>query len=321
MILIADEMHPALMQGLRDQQIPFNYQPHIALHEVLDVIAQYEGVVVRTKFSIDKKFIDAAPRLQFIARAGSGTDNIDVTYATHRGIQIINAPEGLCDAVAEHTIGCILALQHKILKSNEEVKNLEWKREENRGFELMNSTVGIIGYGHTGSAVAKKLSGFGVHVLAFDKYRKAEQGEENRFFFDAYATSSSLHTIYEQTDILTIHVPLTKETEGWINRKFFEQFKKPIVFINTARGGIVNSFDLIQALQGGIVKAAALDVLEQEPPFSSEGESTGWFNTLRAMQQVIFTPHIAGWSTQGYERISTVLSAKIINFYSSKRNS
>ncbi|MCX6189196.1 MAG: NAD(P)-binding domain-containing protein [Bacteroidetes bacterium] len=320
MILIADEMHPALIQGLQERQIPFHYQPEISLLEVLDIIAQYEGLIVRTKFFIDKNFINQASRLQFIARAGSGTDNIELDYANQRGIVVLNAPEGLCDAVAEHTIGLILALQHKIIKSNNEVKNLQWNREENRGIELMNSTVGIIGFGHTGSAVARKLHGFGARIMAYDKYKTAEKRADG-FFFDDNATSCSLNTIYEQADILTMHVPLTKETEGWVNKDFFKKFKKSIVFINTSRGKIVNTTDLLEALQGGKLTGAALDVLEQEPPFSEDGQPDATFNALRDMENVIFTPHIAGWSAQSYERISTVLCAKIINFYQSKSNS
>ncbi len=317
MILIADEMHPSLMKGLEANHISFNYQPGIKLLEAREIIAQYEGLVVRSKFAIDSSFIDMSPRLEFIARAGSGTDNIDIDYAAERAITIINAPEGLSDAVAEHAIGLILALQHKIVQGNTEVKNLKWQREENRGFELRNSTVGIIGYGNTGSALAKKLSGFDVKVLAYDKYRKWVAGDDNNFFFDAYATSCSLNTIYELSDILTLHIPLTKETEAWVNKKFFEQFKKPIVFINTSRGKIVNTFDLTMALESGKIKAAGLDVLEQEPPFTA-GEPRSWFNTLREMNQVIITPHIAGWSTESYKRISEILAKKIIGFYSSK---
>ncbi len=315
MILIADDMHPLLLEGLKAKQIPFNYQPQITLPEVLNIIGTYEGLVVRSKFMVDKPFIDSATRLKFIARAGSGTDNIDADYAAGKNIAIINAPEGLCDAVAEHAMGLILGLQHKIVRSNQEVMNQTWNREANRGIELMGSTVGIIGYGHTGSALGRKLSGFGVNVIAYDKYKIPEQNEAGQFFFDPYATSVSLNAIYEQTDILSMHVPLTPETSGWVNKKFFEQFKKPIVFINTSRGGIVNTFELTLAMEQGNVRGAALDVLEQEPPFSKNGDTTAWYQRLRTMDQVILTPHIAGWSTQSYERISEVLLKKINLFY------
>ncbi len=317
MILIADEMQPVLIEELKEANIPFNYQPDISLHETMEIIGQYEGLVVRSKFFIGKDFIDASPRLKFIARAGSGTDNIDADYALERAITIINAPEGLCDSVAEHTIGLILALQHKLIRSNNEVMNLEWRREENRGFELQGSTLGIIGYGNTGSAVAKKLSGFGMNIIAYDKYRKPIAGKGNEFFFDEHATSCSLNAIYEETDILTLHIPLTKETESWVNKKFIEQFKKPIVLIKTSRGKIINTFDLVMALESGKVKSAGLDVLEQEPPFDRDKEPASWFNTLRHMQRVIMTPHIAGWTEQSYERISRVLANKIIRYYKS----
>ncbi len=319
MILIADEIHPDLMKGLKDRQIEFNYQPGIELSEVLDIISNYEGIIIRSKFFISKEFINEAPNLKFIARAGSGTDNIDSEYAAEKGITILNAPEGLADSVAEHTIGLILALQHKIVQSNKQVKKMKWNREENRGFELMNSTVGIIGYGNTGSAVAKKLSGFGVKVLTYDKYKIPQKGDDGQLFFDAHATFCSLEAIYDKIDILTMHVPLTTETTAWVNRKFLERFKKPIVFINCARGQIVNTLELTKAIKEGKVKAAALDVLELEPPFEDEKESPLWFNTLREMDNVILTPHIAGWTEQSYERISEVLCRKIIEFYDNGR--
>lgn len=310
MILIADALHPVLLERLTAAGIPFNYQPEITREETLQIITPYTGLIVRSKFRVDKLFIDEAKCLKFIARAGSGLDTIDTDYALAKGIELLHAPEGLRDSVAEHTIGLMLALHHHILKSHQEIQQGIWDREGNRGSELQEKTVGIIGYGNTGSAVARKLSGFGVRVLAYDKYR------EN--FADEYATPCDLETIYHQTDILTVHVPLTAETNGWMNETFFDQFRKPIVFINCARGKIVNPFDLVIALEKKKIVAAGLDVLPDEPPFSVGTEEVPyWFHAMRSMTNVIFTPHIAGWSRESYQRISEVLADKITVFYRS----
>lgn len=308
MILIADALHPVLMERLSEAGIPFNYQPDITRNEALRIITPYSGLVVRSKFKVDKAFIDEARSLKCIARAGSGLDTIDTEYAMAKGIALLHAPEGLRDSVAEHTIGLILALQHNLLKSHQEIMQARWDREGNRGVELGEKTVGIIGYGNTGSMVARKLSGFGVRVIAFDKYK------EN--IDDGYATPCDLETIYNQTDILTVHVPLTKETNGWMNAKFFDRFRKPVVFINCARGSIVNAFDLVMALKKRQIVAAGLDVLPEEPPFATASADTpSWFQALKAMPNVILTPHIAGWSRESYQRISDVLAVRIIDFY------
>lgn len=314
MILIAEVMHPHLMDTLEAHEIPFHYLPDLTLAQLPNEIANYDGLVVRSKFQVGKNLLDCAPQLRFIARAGSGMDNIDEEYARQLGIELIHAPEALCDSVAEHTIGMILALQHKLISGNNEIKKQQWNREANRGLELMNATLGIIGYGHTGSAVARKISGFGVKVLAYDKYKKAEEAANGSFFFNEHATSCDLNTIYQQSDILTLHVPLTTETKAWVNKKFFDQFKKPIVFINCSRGKIVNTADLADAIRAGRIRGAALDVLEEEPPFANNQKGEGWFSALTAMENVILTPHVAGWSVQSYQRISDVLSRKIIDF-------
>lgn len=310
MILIADALHPVLLERLTAEKIAFNYQPEITREETLRIITPYTGLIVRSKFRVDKQFIDEARCLTFIARAGSGLDTIDTAYAQSRGIALLHAPEGLRDSVAEHTIGLMLSLHHHIVASHNEIQSALWDREGNRGTELGGKTVGIIGYGNTGSSVARKLSGFGVKVIAYDKYR------EN--FADEYATPCDMETIYHQTDILTVHVPLTTETNGWMNETFFDRFRKPIVFINCARGKIVNPFDLVMALEKKKIAGAGLDVLPEEPPFSAGTDETpSWFHALRAMPNVIFTPHIAGWSTESYQRISEVLADKITVFYRS----
>jgi D-3-phosphoglycerate dehydrogenase len=302
MILIPEEMHPALMNGLQENGISFDYKQGLSREELLQILPYYSGLVIRSRFFADRELMDASPNLRFIARAGSGMDNIDTAYAEKKGISLLNAPEGLCDAVAEHVTGLILSLKHRITAADREIREGKWRREHNRGSELMGCTVGIIGFGNTGSALARKLQGFDVNVIAYDKYKKN--------FSSPYATSCNLTTIYEQTDILSLHIPLTGETRRWIDEAFFENFRKPIVFINSSRGMIVDTEALVKAIRKKKVKAAALDVLEEEPPFGEDQKN--WFEPLKQMPDVILTPHIAGWSFESYERISRVLLMKIL---------
>ena len=303
-ILIADSMHPLLMQGFDERQIPYSYLPDITKAEAEKQIEEFSGLIIRSKFEVDKTFIDQAIFLNMIARAGSGMENIDQEYAISKGIRCINAPEGLCDAVAEHAVGMLLSLLNNLCESNARIKQGAWNREVFRGNELMGLTVGIIGYGHTGSAMARKLGGFGCTVLAYDKYKSG--------FGNIHVVESSLDDLFRHSDVISLHIPQNSETFYWFNSELIANFKKPIWFINTSRGKIVVTKDLVNALKTGKIKGVCLDVLENENPASFGEFEKEWFNYLSNSKHAILTPHIAGWTHESYRRISEVLLAKIL---------
>ena len=228
-------------------------------------------------------------------------DNIDEGYADEKGIILINAPEGNMDAVGEHAIGLLLNLMNKINLADAEVRNGVWKREANRGHELKGKTVGIIGYGFMGKSFAKKLSGFGVNVIAYDKYKTG--------FSDQYAREVSMEEIVKHSDVISFHVPLTSETNGLVNDEYLFHFKKPIFLLNTSRGKVVKTEAVLNAIKQGKILGAGLDVLEVEK-FPALGEQP-WFDELRQSDKVILTPHVAGWTFDSYRRISEVMAEKL----------
>jgi len=306
-ILIVDDVHPFLIEALQAHKLVCDYFPTITKEEALDLIRSYEGLVIRSKFRLTADVLAGAyPRLKFVARAGAGMDNIDVKAAASLGMTLLNAPEGNRDAVGEHTLGMLLALTAKLVPATRQVKDMIWNRSANRGIELKGHCVGIIGYGFMGTSFAAKLGSLDCRVMAYDKYRTG--------FFSAAVEEVTLEQIFDEADILSLHVPLTRETKGWVNAAFFEQFKKKIMFLNTSRGEIVITADLVEALQSGKVKSAGLDVLENEK-FPLDLSINPWFEPLASMPQVILTPHIAGWTTESYLRISEVLAVKILNFF------
>lgn len=278
-----------------------DYHPDFKLSDALAVIADYEGLAIRSKFEVDKAFMDAAPNLRFITRAGAGIDNINGDYAAKKGIEIYNAPEGNSDAVGEHAVGMLLALMNKFNIGNIEVRDGKWLREENRGYELKGRTVGIIGYGHMGQSFARKLSGFEVSVIAYDKYKTG--------FSDQYAREVSMEEIVKHSDILSLHVPLTAETKYLADDEYFLHFKKPIFFINTSRGKTAKVRSVLNAIEQGKIIGATLDVLEVEK-FPALGEQE-WYADLCKTNKVILTPHVAGWTFESYRKISEVLAGKL----------
>lgn len=306
--LIIDEMHPAIFTLLESAGIHYDYKPQITRNEVLSSISNYEGIIVRSKMKLDKDFLEKASHLKYIARAGSGKDGIDTEEAERRGIVTFNAPEGNRDAVAEHAIGLMLALLNNIVKSNAEVKNFIWKREANRGVELGHLTVGIIGYGNTGKAVSRRLAAFGCEVLAYDV--KGIHSDESGII------SSTLDEIYGKADLVSFHIPLNSRNMHFVDKKMIEAFSKPFWFINTSRGEIVNTQDLLAALHSGKILGAGLDVLENEKLASYSQEEKNQLEALAALEQVILTPHVAGWTHESYRKISEVLGAKLKAFYS-----
>jgi len=300
-ILIVDDLHPAFAEKASVLGFEVDNKPLINREETLAIIANYVGIAVRTKFRIDKELFNAASQLKFVARAGAGLDNIDEVEAKERNIQLINAPEGNCDAVGEHAIGLLLSLMNNFRKADNEIRTGSWDRESNRGYELKGKVVGIIGYGYMGQSFAKKLAGFGVKIIAYDKYKTG--------FSDDFVREVSMEEIVKHSDVLSLHIPLTKETRQMVNEEYFFHFKKPIFFINTARGEIVNTSAVLSQLKRGKILGAGLDVLETEK-FPSLAQQL-WFDELKESNQVILTPHVAGWTFDSYRKISEVLAQKL----------
>lgn len=305
-ILIADVLHPNLKLSLSKKGIECDAVEDISSKDLLETIDQYTGLVIRSRHSIDRNFIDKAKKLIFIARAGSGTENIDSDYANHKGIKIISSPEANARSVAEHTVGMILSLLNKFSKSSFEIKKGVWNRNTNWGNTLKDKTIGIIGFGHTGSALAKLLIGFNVNILVYDKYKRG--------FETPYIKEVSLDIIHKHADIVSIHIPLNKNNEYCIDRAFITSFKKPIMLINTSRGKILKIKDLLYGLKNNFIKTAGLDVLEYEnKDFESIFTEQKDLQQLLNMTNVLITPHVAGWTEESYQLHSEVLAKKIIH--------
>lgn len=302
-ILIVDDLHPAFKQEAEALGYVVSDEPLFTREQTLAVIKDYEGLAVRTKFQVDRELIDAAPKLKFIARAGAGMDNVDETYAQSKGIACINAPEGNADAVGEHAIGMLLSLMNKLRQADQQVRAGIWNREGNRGWELKGKTVGIIGYGYMGQSFAQKLQGFGVDVIAYDKYKTG--------FSDAYAREVSMEEIVKYSEILSLHLPLTRETRNLVDTEYLFHFRKPIFFLNTSRGEIVNTSAVLKAVADGKILGAGLDVLEVEK-FPALAEQN-WYAELAKNDKVVLSPHVAGWTFESYRKISEVLAEKLKN--------
>lgn len=304
-ILHLDTNHPLLINQLNDLGFT-NDEDYTASKEAIESkIADYNGIVIRSRFTIDKVFLNAATNLKFIARVGAGLENIDIDYAQQKGIALIAAPEGNRNAVAEHALGMLLSLFNKLNKANFEVKQGLWNREANRGVELDGKTIGIIGYGNTGKAFAKKLRGFEVEVLCHDILPKV--GDTN-------AKQVSLQELQEKADVLSLHTPQTSGTLGMINATFINAFKKPFWFINTARGKSVVTDDLVTALKSTKILGVGLDVLEYEKSsfedmFTSEMPEA--FQYLIKAENVLLTPHVAGWTIESKEKLAQAIVDKI----------
>ena len=306
-VLHADSNHPLLIQqlGLAGYHNIEAYDKSMV--DILKDQHSFEGLVIRSRFDIDKNFLDAAPNLKFIARVGAGLESIDVDYASKRGIALFSAPEGNRNAVAEHSLGMLLSLFNKLNKADREVRNGFWNREANRGIELDGKTVGIIGYGNMGKAFAKKLRGFDVKVLCYDI--KEGVGNEN-------AKQVNLDLFKEQVDVVSLHTPWTPQTNKMIDANFIAGFKKSFWFINTARGKSVVTADLVSAMIEGKILGAGLDVLEYEKSsfenLFSENHVPEPLQELMFLENVIFSPHVAGWTIESHEKLATTIAQKII---------
>ncbi len=303
LVLIADEMHLSLMPMLHAIGYETDYQPLILRTEIIEILGDYVGLIIRSKTFVDEELLKNANNLKFIGRAGAGLDLIDSEAVTKKNIQLFAANEGNRVAVAEHIIGMLLCLMNNIAVADREVRQGIWQREKNRGYELMGKTVGIIGYGNNGSETAKRLWAFGCKVLAFDKFKSG--------FSDDFVSESSMEAIFEQADIISLHIPLTDETAKMVNADFFAKFKKPIFLMNASRGEIVVLRDLADAINQKIVLGACLDVLENEKLNKLSPEQTVVFEQLKSSDRVVFSPHIAGWTFESYTKINEVLVQKI----------
>ena len=306
-ILHLDKNHPLLIKKLTEAGFK-NDEDYTSSKETIEKkIVSYEGIVIRSRFKCDQKFIDAAANLKFIARVGAGLESIDIPYAKSKNIVLISAPEGNRNAVGEHALGMVLSLFNQLNKVNREVKNGLWLREENRGIELEGKIVGIIGYGNMGKAFAKKLRGFDCEVLCFDI--KKEVGDEN-------AKQVGLDEFQKLVDVVSLHTPWTKLTHQLINADFIKQFSKPFWLINTARGKSVVTRDLVTAIKQGAILGAGLDVLEfEKSSFESlfEHDLPLELSELLMMDQVVLSPHIAGWTVESKKKLAQVIVNKIID--------
>ncbi|MEY3498964.1 MAG: hypothetical protein RL308_633 [Bacteroidota bacterium] len=305
-ILHIDSNHPLLWNQL--QELGFtNHEDFISSKAEIEAkIQEYQGIVIRSRFKIDKTFLDKATNLQFIARVGAGLESIDCDYATSRNISLISAPEGNSNAVGEHALGMLLSLFNNLNNSFSEIKSGHWNREGNRGHELEGKTVGIIGYGNMGKSFAKKLRGFDVEVLCYDI-------QEN--VGDANAKQVSLSELQQKVDVISLHTPWNPSTDKMIDANFINSFSKPFWFINTARGNSVVTDDLVAALKSGKVLGAGLDVLEYEKlSFENlfiDSEKPAAFDYLLTGKNVLLTPHIAGWTFESHQKLAQVIVDKI----------
>lgn len=309
-ILHLDTNHPLLINQLNDLGFQNDEDYTSSKDEIEAKIHLYDGIILRSRFSIDKKFIDAAKNLKFIGRVGAGLENIDCEYAKSKNIQLIAAPEGNRNAVGEHTLGMLLSLFNKLNKANNEVKKGIWLREKNRGIELDGKSIGLIGYGNMGKSFAKKLRGFDVEVLCYDL--KENVDDEN-------CKQVSLQELQEKVDVLSLHTPETPLTKNMINTQFISGFKKNFWLLNTARGSSVVTKDLVNALKSGKILGAGLDVLEYEKSsfenFFSDKSLPEDFQYLMNAENVLSTPHIAGWTIESHEKLAQTIVDKIKKSY------
>lgn len=306
-ILIADRTHPVLEEKLRAAGFDVRVEPDHDYQSLLRTVQGYEGLVVRSKVIIDRAFLDACPTLRCIGRVGAGMETIDVDYAEQKGIRCLNSPEGNRDAVGEHTVGLLLALLNNIARADAEVRQGLWQREANRGLELGNLTVGIIGFGNMGKAFAQRLSGFGCRVIYYDKYLIDSIDPINN------TERVSLEALQAEADVVSFHVPLTKETHHYLNSSFIAAMQKPFFLINTSRGVVVDTSALVEGMANGKIRGAALDVLEYENMQADTlGDVPESVRYLMQSPRTVLTPHVAGWTVESKYKLASVLADKII---------
>ncbi len=305
-VIFVDEPHPFLAKRLNDLgfQCDFHYQS--SREAILAVLSNYDGLVIRSRLEVDEELLQAGSRLKFVARLGVGVEHIDLECAARRGVRVLTSPEGSRDTVGEHTLGLLLMLLNKLGKAEREIRAGMWLREPNRGVEIKGKTIGIIGYGNMGTAFAQRLQGFEARVLAYDKFKQG--------FSDAYAEEASLERLFEEADIVSLHIPFLPENYHFVNDEFIRNFQKSLYLLNTARGTVLDTAALVQHLKTGKVAGAALDVLEYEEMAFSKLDLSSLpapFQYLREAANVVLSPHIAGWSRESKEGHARVLAQKI----------
>lgn len=301
-VLIIDPFPDPWYSRLQELPVEVNYVPKADRAVVLALLPEADVLIMNSKIQVDKEAIDIAAKLKLIVRAGIGMDHIDMEYLKQKGIRAENTVGANADSVGEQTVGMLLALRHNLITANQEVKNFFWRREANRAGEIGKKTIGLIGYGHTGQAVARRLRGFGMKVLAYDKYKSG--------FGDEWVTEASMEDIYEQAEMVSLHIPLTEETRGLCDDAFFDRFRHPITFLNLARGPIVNMTALLRAMDDQQVVAAAIDVLPNEKFDTLTMREKKTYESLFARKNVIVSPHIGGWSHESLDNINS----RIIGF-------
>lgn len=310
-VAFIDTVHPCLQESLEKAGMECYNCEGESQEDILQKIHEFDGLVIRSRFTLSEDVLTRASNLKWIARSGAGMENIDTKYCEKRGIQLFNAPEGNRTAVGEHAMGMLLSLLNNLRQGQDQINQGIWDREGNRGTELTGKTVGIVGYGNTGSAFAKCLAGFDVQILAHDKYKTG--------FSNGNIHEATLEDIHNQADVVSLHLPLTEETYHYLNDDFVSQLAKPVYVINTARGKCLDTSALVTGLKSGKILGACLDVLEYEKASFEKLESDQLpadFQFLLESDRVVLSPHVAGWTYESYRKLSEVLATKILSFTS-----
>lgn len=303
LVIITAKVHEYLINELQAKGFTVDYRPSITYNELSDSIHTASGLIVTTRIKVDAAMLDRATQLEWIGRLGSGMELIDTAYAASKGIRLASSPEGNRDTVGEQAVGMLIMLMHNLLKSSLELREGIWERDGNRAWELGGRTVGIIGYGHTGGAFAQRLRGFGMKILAYDKYKTG--------FGDEFVQEATLEELYHEADIVSLHLPLTEETRHLGNMDFFRSFQKPVYLLNTSRGKVVKTADVVKALENGTLEGAALDVLENEKLETYSETEQAEFQYLLASPRAVVTPHIAGYSHEASIKMAKVVLEKL----------
>lgn len=306
-VLITDDCHPYLIAALTNMGYTCDFLPDITPEKTLEIIPQYEGLIINSKIDVNRSFLDRAVCLKFVGRLGSGMEVVDRPYAAEKGVFVMSSPEGNRNAVGEQALGMLLSLANNLCRADREVRQMIWEREARRGWELMGKTIGIVGFGHTGRSFATKLAGFGMEVLVYDKY----QNHGYAHHFPWVKEVQDLEVIQKYSQIISLHLPLNSETRHLVNQNFIEKCQDAFVLINTSRGKIVDTLSVVEALENGKMRGACLDVFENEKPKTFTEEEITLYKRLYQLDNVVLAPHIAGWTHESKRRMAEMLIEKL----------